>query len=170
MKKIWWIVIVVFLVLILGGAIFYFTQINNIFAKKELLEKPEIDFDLLLSDPTAQIIYEEHVEYLANEMGSYKLHKYGEEDAVIIFEMIDIDKKIALIKNEESYATEDIPSKYDLVVKSDQRSAGEIIESEDVSAAIVEYVEAGKIEVEVISDETTLAMKGFLAVYEEIMG
>jgi len=170
MRKLWWIIIVVFFVLILGGAIFYFTQINNIFAKKEVLEKPDVDFDLLLSDPTAQIIHEEHVEYLANEMGSYKLHSYDDEPAVIVFEMTDINKEIALIKEDESYATEDIPEFYDLVVKSDQRSAGEIIESEDVSQAIVDYVEEGKIEVEIISDETTLAMKGFLAVYDEIMG
>ena len=40
----------------------------------------------------------------------------------------------------------------------------------DVSAGIVEGVQAGEIEVEINSDETTLAMKGFLAVYEEIMG
>jgi hypothetical protein len=170
MRKLWWIIIIVFLVLILGGAIFYFTQINNIFAKKEVLEKPDVDFDLLLSDPSAQIIHEEHVEYLANEMGAYKLHVYNDEAAVIIFEMTDINKKIALIKEDESYATEEIPTNYDLIVKSDQRSAGEIIESEDVSQKIVDYVEADKIEVEIISDETTLAMKGFLAIYNELMG
>jgi hypothetical protein len=152
------------------GGIFYFTQINNVFAEKEVLEKPVVDFDLLAINPAAQIIHEEHVEYIANEMGSYKLHSYDDEPAVIVFEMTDIDKEIALIKEDESYATEEIPESYDLVVRSDQQSAGEIIESEDVSQAIVEYVEDGKIEVEIISDEATLAMKGFLAVYDEIMG
>ncbi len=170
MRKIWWIIIIVFVLLILGGAIFYFTQINNIFANKKNLVRPEVNLDLLLEDPTVQVIHEEHVEYLANEMGAYKLHTYGDETAAIVFEMTDIDKKIALVVDDDAYATEDIPESYDLVVKSTQLIVAEIFQEEDVGDALVERVQAGEIGVEIISDETTLAMKGFLAVYEELMG
>jgi uncharacterized protein YxeA len=171
MKKVWWIIITVFVLLILSGAIFYFTQVNNIFAKKNELVKPDVDLDLLLEDPSAQIIQEVHVEYIANEMGAYKLHSSSSEAAVIVFEMTDIDKEIAFVKDDDdAYATEDIPENYDLVIKSTQLIVAEIIGSEEVSDAIVENVQTGEIEVEIISDETTLALKGFLAVYEEIMG
>jgi hypothetical protein len=170
MRKVWWILIIVFGVLILGGALFYFTQINNVFAEKKDLEKPEVDVNLLLETPGTQIINEEHVEYIANEIGSYKLHSYEGESAVIVFEMTDIDKKIAVVKNGESYVTEDIPDSIDLIVKSNQLTAAELIESEDLSESIVSLVEEGKIEVELVSDMTTLTLKGFLAVYEELTG
>lgn len=171
MKKLIWAIIIVFVLLILIGGLFYFTKINNIFASKETLEKPGVDRELLLSDPTAQVIHEEHVEYMANEMGAYKLHKYSDESAVIVFEMSDINKEIALVKDEDdAYATEEIPENYDLVVIANQETAANIIESEKVSQSIVEYVESGDVEVEIVSDEGTLALKGFLAVYNEIMG
>lgn len=171
MKKVLLIIGFIFIVLLLSGGIYYFTQIDNIFAEKVELEKPEVNLALLLEDSTAQVIQEVHVEYIANEIGAYKLHSSSDEAAVIVFEMTDIDKEIALIKDDDdAYATEEIPENYDLVVKSTQLIVAEILQEDDVSAGIVEGVQAGEIEVEINSDETTLAMKGFLAVYEEIMG
>jgi uncharacterized LabA/DUF88 family protein len=163
-KKVWLGLGILIVILIILG--FYFTQINNIFADKKNLEKPSIDLELLSSG--GQVIFGEHIDYLTNEIGAYKLHSYGGENAIIIFEMTDIDKKIALIKNGESYVSEDIPEKYDLIIKGEQIVVAELIESENLNELLSEYVEQGKISVELVSDMTTLSMKGFLGIYDEL--
>jgi hypothetical protein len=166
-KKLWWTLgIILVLILVLAG--FYFTQINNVFAQKKNLEKPDVDISLLLSNPGTQVIFEEHIDYLTNELGVYKLHSYDDENAVIVFEIVDIDKKIALIKNGKSHATEDIPDNYDLLIKGEQLVVAELIDSENLSENLIKAVEEGKISVELISDMTTLGLKGFLAIYDEL--
>ncbi len=152
------------IILIILG--FYFTQINNIFADKKNLEKPFVDLDLLNSG--AQVIFGEHIDYLTNEIGAYKLHSYMGEESVIVFEMTDINKKIALIKNGESYTSEEIPKKYDLIIKGEQIVVAELIESENLNKDLDDYVERGKISIELVSDMTTLSMKGFLGIYDEL--
>ena len=87
--KLYKILLITLLIFFVLTTLFYFVYINNIFAVKPELEVPEIDIDYLENNYGEPILEEEHVEYLANELGSYSLHGAAGEDAVIIFEMID---------------------------------------------------------------------------------
>ena len=162
-----YIFLIVLLILILIVAGYYFIVINNIFASKLDIEKPVVDLEYLAANPGTQVIFEEHIEYLANEIGAYKLHSSGDSNAVILFEMTDINEKIALIKNGEAYATNDIPGSYDIVIKGEQMVVGELIMSEDLVEDLKTAVNNGEIEIQVISDQATLASKGYLAIYQE---
>ncbi len=166
-KKLWWILGVILVIILIVFA-FYFTKINNIFADKKNLEKPEVDIDFLMSNPGTQVIFEEHIDYVTNELGAYKLHSYNDEDAVIVFEMTDINKKIALIKNGGSHATEEIPQEYDLLIKGEQIVVAQLVESENLNEELANKVNSGEISVQLISDMGTLGLKGFLAIYEEL--
>ncbi len=157
----------VVLCIILFG--FYFTKINNIFAIKPEIEKPELEIDFIEQNPGVQIIEEEHLEYLANELGSYKLHSSSGEDAVLVFEVTDVNINFAFIANGESYVTQDIPANIDLIIKGDQITIARLINSENLVYALQSEFEEGNIEIEIISDETTLAMKGYLSIYESIV-
>ncbi len=167
-KKLWWTLSIV-LVIILIAVGFYFTKVNNIFADKKNLEKPDLDIDFLLSNPGTQVIFEEHIDYITNELGAYKLHSHDDEPAVIVFEMTDIDKQIALVKgDDDSYATEEIPSDYDLLIKGEQLVVAQLIESDNLSEELSSKVESGEISVELVSDMGTLSLKGFLSIYNEL--
>ena len=171
MKKVFWFLIIVLVVFILTFAVFYFTKFNNIFASKKNLEKPSISIDFIKNNPGIQVIKEEHIDYLTNELGAYKLHSYNDEAAVMVFEITDINKKLALIVDDsKSSVKEDIPEKYDMLISGDQLVIAELIESTNLSEDIVAMGDDGNITVELVSDMTTLAMKGYLAVYSEITG
>ena len=160
---------IVIVILILLGTGFYFTKINNIFAIKPDIEKPEVDVDFIEQNLGVQVIQEEHIEYLANELGSYKLHEDSGEDAVIVFDMIDIGISFALVKDGETYITEDIPEVVDIIIRGEQIVIARLIESRDLISALMRELEAGNIEIEIISDESTLALKGYLAIYENFV-
>ena len=159
---------VVLVLVFLFGLGFYFTVINNIFASKPELEKPNVDVEKLMNNPGTQVIFEEHIEYLANGLGSYKLHDYSGEDAIIVFEMTDVGKSFALIKNGNSEIVEEVFEEYDLIVKGSQMVIIDLLESEDLVGSLKEEVESGNVIVEIVSDEKTLAMKGFLSIYESL--
>ena len=155
--------------IILIGVGYYFFVVNNILAQKADIVKPELNLKLLEENPNLQIIKNEHVEYLGNEVGSYKLKPSDGEEAVIIFEMADINKEVALIKgDQDSYATEEIPENVDLIVRGDQIELGNIILSENVVSAMKDSLEEGNLEIEVVSDQETLLDKGFLPIYQEL--
>lgn len=160
---------IVFLVLVLTITGFYFTQINNIFAVKADIEKPEIDLNFIEENPGVQVIGEEHLAYLANELGTYKLHSSSGENAVLVFEMTDINIKFALVINGELYITQDIPEVVDLIIRGKQLIIARLIDSDNLVSLLQEELQSGNIKIELISDETTLAMKGYLAIYESLV-
>ena len=160
---------IVIVVIFLLGTGFYFTKINDIFATKPDIEKPEINIDFIEQNPGMQVIEEEHLAYLANKLGSYKLHEGSGEDAVIVFEMTDTGVSFALIKDGETYVTENIPEVIDIIIRGEQIVIARLIESRDLISALMREIEAGNIEIEIISDESTLALKGYLAIYENFV-
>ena len=171
-KKPKWILIsigAVLLLIILSGLSFYFTQINNAFVNKPDIPKPGIDIDYLLANPGVQVIFGEHITYVTNELGSYKLHDSGGENAVIVFYMADIDTELALIQDyADSEVTDEIPDNYDIRISGDQIHVAELIESDNLGEEMSEKVEAGDVQVEIVSDMGTLALKGYLGIYEEL--
>ncbi len=155
---------------IFGGLIFYFTQINNVFVEKPDIPKPDIDIEYLLANPGTQVIFDEHIRYVTNELGSYKLHESGDEDAIIVFYMSDIDKELTLIQDyADSEVVEETPVNYDVRISGEQLDVAELIESDDLSADMGWKVEDGSIQVELNSDMGTLALKGYLAIYDELV-
>lgn len=163
-KKLTKVLMSIAVLVVVVGAVFYFTQVNNIFATKLTLEKPLIDIKVL--EAGGQAILVEHVEYLANEIGVYKLHPYNGGPVVIVFEMVDIDKRIALVKDTETYATEEIPEIQDILIRTEQKTVVEIFESESVVEGIRGVAREGEIEIIPVADQETLAMKGYLAIYD----
>jgi hypothetical protein len=157
------------LLIIFGGMIFYFTQINNAFISKPDIPKPEVDIAYLLANPGTQIIFEEHIVYLSNEFGSYKIHESSGGDAVIVFYMVDIDTEVALIQNyADSEVVDEIPDEYDLRISGEQIVIANLIESDNLGDDMKDSIDAGEIEIEIISDMGTLALKGYLGVYDEL--
>ena len=130
--KIWKITLIVIFILGFLSSIFYFTVINNIFVVKPEMDAPDIDMEFIENNYGVEVIEEEHIEYLANELGGYMLHSSGGEDAVIVFEMIDTGSSFALIVNGDSYVTQNIPNTIDLIVSGEQIVIARLIRSQNL--------------------------------------
>ena len=83
--------------------------------------------------------------------------------------MTDVKTRFALVANGDSHITQYVPEVIDLIIKGEQIVIAGLIESEDIVISLQEEFEAGNIEIELISDETTLAMKGYFAIYETLI-
>ena len=165
--KIWAVLFIIILMILAGLAgAFYFSFISPSFQEKPELEKPEI---IITRNPSMDSISDEGINYIANEIGAYMLHRdmLSGEDPVLEFLITD---------SGETFTTtviESIPetargnaSSPDLRIKGKKEIIEGLIASDDVKSKLVEQVSQGNIEIEITADETTLAMKGYKVIYD----
>lgn len=157
--------------ILITGLHLYFNIFSPTFVKKPYIEKPSI------KAPSNDVLQEElvvtndHIEYLANEIGAYKLHKvpFSEDYPELEFRVSDYDKvftiKIIDGTPESSPGEADNP---DLVIYGMQEDIVDILSSGNINDAIVNKIEQGRIGLDVKADEKTLALKGYMSIYNAL--
>jgi len=165
MRRITWALILgILLILILIAIIFvyYATAVNNI--------KPEIKNPISENTGSEIIIGEEHISYLLNEIGAYKLHAPPLSNDM---------PKINLRVDELEFKTEiDIGYPRTNTGKWDKADIKITTTKQEVIAAIKsnpkEYmknsVSFGKTGIELLGGYTDLFSKGYLTLYQDLTG
>ena len=162
------IVILAILAVIIGGSAYaYFTFISSS-PEKPLLEQPSTA--VFARDPNASIEVE-HVQYLATELGAYKLHNdpFTKEPAIMEFHVIESGENFTItVKDGKPKVTKGRATNPDLRVHGKKQVLIELFNKQDPVDGIVPIVEKGDIWIEVLGEEATLAMKGYKGIYDTI--
>jgi|SRR3989339_1187750 len=162
------IIAVVVVVAVFGGA--YYLVIAPNLILKPYIEKPALPEDALEKiNGGEDIIKEGHINYIMNELGAYKLHKTFGTNNLPIVEVVfkDVDKRYySYVKDNMPVTKEGNAKGEDIVIEIDQETAYNILESNSPLATIKESVNNGDIDTELVADMKTLAMKGYLSLYE----
>jgi hypothetical protein len=166
---------VILLLVIAIPAFIYFSYISPINVKKPKIEMP-IDkkgsqFAMDNSSAPKPEITDQHVEYLVNEIDGYKLHEnpLTREKAVIEVHVYDIGKVYSVtIEDNVPVSEEGSADKPDIRIRANSREVLELTQSRDFKGKALELYQQERIGIELISDETTLAMKGYKAIYDSL--
>ncbi len=153
--------IMILLFLVIGSlAGIYFSFISPAFKKKPNIERP------------AQIGVDEHaISYIANEIDAYKLQKDPTTGSVpeIEFHVTDTGRTYSLRVIDGIPTTDEVDAiAPDLRISADSSVMIELLGSEDMSGSLVDLARQGKIGLEVMASEKTLALKGYKAIYDAL--
>ena len=157
------------LLMALAGLFIYFFILSPTFVEKPYMEKPLLETETLSQGQV--VIQEPHVKYIVNEMGGYRLHEdpLTKTKPEFKFYLTDINAtyNVAVIDN-RVYISDEEPAKPDAEVYTTQQVAIQLFQSSDFKEELVSLVKEGKITARIIADKTTLALKGYLSLYDEI--
>lgn len=161
---------VVFALIIIGifvGAYFYFFVFNPVFVEKPVIEKPVI--------PAAEEfeVTEEQLEYITNEMGGYKLHSTPVTDELPVIEFFITnfrDTYTITIDDHNITAVKGAAIDPDVRLSGTKEVFRQLVESKDIVKDVRRLVNWRNIEVEILKEESTLALKGYKALYDALTG
>lgn len=164
------IIAIILVVAVFGGA-YYFVIAPNM-VSKPFIEKPSLPSDSLEKIKAGEaVIGAEHINYLINEIGAYKLHKlFGTKNFPIIeFVITDTNEKFYSYVNDNKPITKKgNPKNEDIIIKGSQETILNILQSDNITAAVKQANNNNEIQVELVSDMKTLAAKGYLSLYDAL--
>ena len=139
----------------------YFFIISPTFVSKPAMAKPA-------ALGANESVSTEHVEWIANEIGAYKLHpSLGGEPAVL--ELVADNQVFSVtITNNKPVAAEGNAVSPDIRIKGSRQAIAALLETGDINAKAIEMYRQGLISIEMLKDETTLAAKGYKAIYDAL--
>ena len=117
------------------------------------------------------MIDSEHINYIINEIGAYKLRNpfFSDNYPIMQFELTDIDAVYySYVKEHKPVTKLGNPKNEDIIIKAGQETALNILQSENIIAAVKEAKDNGEIEVELVADMKELAAKGYLSIYDAL--
>ncbi|MEM5814434.1 MAG: hypothetical protein QXD77_01315 [Candidatus Aenigmatarchaeota archaeon] len=139
----------------------WFFIISPTFVSKPVLPKPALE-----GAPG-----EGHLNWAVNELGAYKLHSdpLSGEPPVMEIVVTDLGRTFTstTINNMPS-TTEGAAVNPDIRLKLTSENFARLYKSADSSAEAAALYKEGKAEVELLKDTTTLAAKGYKAIYDEM--
>jgi len=161
---------VVLVVVVFGGA-YYFVIAPNLISKP-FIEKPSLPEDALERIRAGEhIIGAEHINYIINEIGAYKLRNPFGTKKYPIMEFVLTDTGVryySYVKDHIPATTEGNAKNEDIVIKGSQETAFNILESENTLAAVKKAKDEGEIKTELVADMKLLATKGYISIYDNI--
>ena len=161
---------VILVILVFGGAYIFIIQPQLI--DKPFIEKPFLNTsDIDAISQGQDVINDEHLNFIANEIGAFKLKKgiLNREDPKIEFYITDTQKSFTtVVIDNVPITSQGQTSNPDLKIIGEQETVANILQRANVNAAIKEELDKGTIQVELLADLKTLAEKGFLAIYDAI--
>ncbi|MFH0874533.1 MAG: hypothetical protein V1859_01240 [archaeon] len=169
MKKQLVVILSILILLCIATGAFYFFVISPTGTKKPFMEKPE--FDGLMIDSNSPVIETEHISYVANEIGAYKLHKdlRTGDTPEIEFVIEDTSEVFTLRVIDGNPIVEKISANNpDMKLTTDQATFLKILSSDNINQKIAEEASSGKVGISLIADEVTLGMKGYKAIYDSL--
>jgi hypothetical protein len=149
-----------FIFLLLAAGYFYFFQLSPIFVNKPLIEKPttvenkEIDFT--------------HISYILNELDAYKLHKEAFTGELAVIEVfIEDTGQHFFVQVNDGKLIEIETGKPDLMLSTKKETIFWVFGG-NIEKSVFSAVSDGSIKLDIVSDEKTLALKGYKAMYDRI--
>ncbi len=137
------------------AAYFYFSVISPI------VPKPDTVKPVFLA---GQNISSEHVQWIADEIGAYKLQPSAQIEVVVE------GKKFAVTsKDGKAVAAEGAASDPDLRITADARAFARILSANNSNAEVVSLYGQKLLSVELLKDQTTLALKGYKPIYDALL-
>ena len=116
---------------------------------------------------------EESIEYVGNEIGSYKLkeHPITKEKPKIEFYMTNFDKIFTIIVDDGNVtAIEGRVADPDVRLSGKKDVLTEIIDSADAKTTVQRLMREHRLEVELIASQSELALKGYSTFYDLFNG
>jgi len=156
------------LVMLFVGVFIYLFILSPAFVEKPYVEKPPLDTENM---QTGALISGQHIKYLINEAGGYRLHDDSLTKTRPQFEfyLTDVNQtyNVVIIDN-RVYVQEEKLNKPDAKVYITQETMIQLFKSENFKEELVSLVKERKITAQILADKTTLALKGYLALYNEM--
>ncbi|MBI2076466.1 MAG: hypothetical protein HYT72_04430 [Candidatus Aenigmarchaeota archaeon] len=154
-------IIVLAVIIVLAAVIsyFYFGIVSPV-VPKPLVSKPVLAEN--------QEIKTEHVNYVVNELGAYKLHpSLSGEPAEI--EVVSAGKLFTITTQDGKTATkEGKAANPDIRITAPPAAFVRLFSAADITAEISKLYSDGLIEVALLKDQATLALKGYKGIYDEL--
>jgi len=166
---------IIVLVFILGAGYFYFFVISSTFVSKPELVKPvlaSVNSSELGNGTVGEnsyVIRAEHLIFLLNEIGAYKLHNSPNGDVPLLkVKISDFNKEYLFSVSDGKINEKKSANAPDLAISLKQEELIKVYNSDNSNARLKEGVISGAIDIEILADETALAFKGYKAVYDSL--
>ncbi|MBW2974298.1 hypothetical protein KY366_01140 [Candidatus Woesearchaeota archaeon] len=164
------VIAIVLVIAVFGGA--YYLIIAPSMVSKPFIEKPVLSESELSSIEAGEnVIGSEHINYIVNEIGAYKLKKLLGTDRYPIIESVITDsgeKFYSYVKDHMPITGEGDAKDEDIIIRGSQKTIFNILSSDNVLSAVKKAKDNGEVEVELVSDMKTLAAKGYLSIYDNL--
>lgn len=113
-------------------------------------------------------VEEQHVNWIANEIGAYKLHSSLSGEPAEI-ELVSEGKTYTITTKDGKPVTSIGAAKSpDLRLTMPQATLIKLLSAADVNAEIVKLYNAGEVKIDLLKDEATLALKGYKGIYDAV--
>ena len=149
---------------ILAGAIYtYFFIISPTFVAKPTIEKPALS--------AGEPVEEEHIQYLINELGAYKLHNPPLSDKTPVIEVLVTNPNQYFTVTVEGNVPKTTPGRADdpdIRISGSSDAVVQLLSAGDIAAESKKLSDEGKITVEVLKDMPELVAMGYKALYDEL--
>lgn len=150
------IALVALLVIVAAALYLYFFVISPT-GTKQALEKPML--------APGENISSKHIEWIANELGGYKLQSSAEIEFVVEGQKFSVTTKGGKVVSKVGEASDP-----DLRITATRDAFARILSASDTNAEIVSLYNQGLISVQLLKDQPTLALKGYKGIYDTIKG
>ncbi len=150
--------ILIVLVLALVGAYLYLSISPAV--QKSFIEKPPLEGE----------VNEQHISWIVNEIGAYKLHPSisGEEPEI---ELVSEGKTYTITTKDGKPVTAAGQAKNpDIRINASGSALIKMFTSVDARQEVVNLYNAGEITIEFLKDQAALALKGYKAIYDAVQG
>jgi len=148
---------------VLIGLYAYFFIISPAFVSKPNMEKPEMNMS---NDSLQQgVVKSEHLIFLLNEMGAYKLHNSITGGKPLISFSLNNQQYYFTIKNNNIIPAVDL-SNPDIKIETDSNTVIQIYNSTNIEETVLTNYNNGNIKVQLLTDIATLALKGYKSLYD----
>ncbi|MBD3259036.1 hypothetical protein GF371_00215 [Candidatus Woesearchaeota archaeon] len=159
------IISIIIIIMIVSSVFVYFFYISPVFIRKPYIEKPVLSEE----DP---MITSEHITYIVNELGGYKLHggPLGKAAQMELF-LSDINKRFTItVEDHNIFTVGGNAPNPDIRLNAPEEVFIDLIRAEDLMAKAKELVGLEIVSIDPLLDETVLAMKGYKAIYDTLSG
>jgi hypothetical protein len=154
-------VLAITLILIAATAAYgYFFIISPTFVEKGTITKPSLS--------QGEDVKEDHVKWVVNEIGGYKLHKSlsGEDPEMEI--VVEGKKFTVKTVDNEPVTTPGAAQNPDIRIIASLPVFYQMYDTDNIQQTVIGLYNSGDIQIELLKDEATLALKGYKAIYDEI--
>lgn len=164
-------IISILLVAVVFGGAYYFVIAPNLISKP-FIEKPILPEDGLVKIQAGeQVIDSDHINYIINEVGAYKLKKpFGTKNYPIMeFVLTDINQiYYGYVNNHKPTTKKGNAKNEDIIIKGTQETIFNILKSINIQNAVKVANDKGDITIDLIADMKILAAKGYLSIYDTL--
>lgn len=136
------------------AAYFYFSVISPIVPKPETIKPAFL---------AGQNISSEHVQWIANEIGTYKLQPSAQIEVVV-----EGNKFTVTSKDGKTVSAAGDASDPDMRIVSGRDVFARIFDANNTNAEIISLYKQHLLSIELLKDQATLALKGYKSIYDAL--